>query len=57
MTRVSALIFHFSKEIKVIENNDEFSGVHGGYLKQGKVGWLKPWKPSCCQNGHFHFPV
>lgn len=42
MTRASALIFHFSKEMKVIENKDEFSGVHGGYLKQGKVGWLKP---------------
>ena len=33
MTRASALIFHFSKEITVIEINDEFSEVHGWNLR------------------------
>ena len=33
MTLASALSFHFSKEIKVIKDNDECSEVHGGYLK------------------------
>lgn len=29
MTHASAMSFHFSKEIKVIEINGEFSEVHG----------------------------
>lgn len=40
MTRASALIFHFSKEIKIIENDDEFSGcLEDIWSKGGKGGW------------------